>query len=99
MKISGETYYLWRAVDHEGEILESYVTKSGYKKAARAFMKKAPKQHGSLERITTDGLSSYKAAMTDFGNRAKQEISRHANSRVENSHRPFRRGERAMLRF
>ena len=27
MKINGEWHYLWRAVDHEGEILESYVTK------------------------------------------------------------------------
>ena len=41
VKINGETHYLWRAVDHEGEILESYVTKTRDKKAALAFMKKA----------------------------------------------------------
>ena len=27
VKINGEMHYLWRAVDHEGEVLESYVTK------------------------------------------------------------------------
>jgi putative transposase len=95
VKINGEMHYLWRAVDHEGEILESYVTK----KAALAFMKKARKRHGSPEAITTDGLRSYGAAMTELGNEDKQEVGRWANNRVENSHLPFRRRERAMLRF
>ena len=99
MKINGEMHYLWRAVDHEGEVLESYVTKSRDKKAALAFMKKALKRHGSPEAITTDGLRSYKAAMTELGNEAKQEVGRYANNRCENSHLPFRRRERAMLRF
>ncbi|MEQ1539158.1 MAG: DDE-type integrase/transposase/recombinase, partial [Sphingorhabdus sp.] len=40
-------HYLWRAVNQEGEILESYVTKTRDKKAALAFIKKAPKRHGS----------------------------------------------------
>ncbi len=91
--------YLWRAVDHEGEILESYVTKTRDKKAALTFMKKALKRHGSPDAITTDGLRSYGAAMNELGNRDKQEVGRWANNRVENSHLPFRRRERAMLRF
>ena len=62
-------------------------------------MRKALKRNGSPERITTDGLRSYKAAMRDLGNADRQEIGRHANNRVENSHLPFRRRERAMLRF
>ena len=99
MKINGETHYLWRAVDHEGEILESYVTKTRDKKAALTFMKKALKRHGAPERVTTDGLRSYGAAMNELGNRDRQEIGRHVNNRVENSHLPFRRRERAMLRF
>ena len=49
--------------------------------------------------ITTDGSRSYKAAMTDLGNAEKQETGRWANNSVENSHLPFRRRERAMLRF
>ena len=41
VKINGERHCLWRAVDHEGEVLESYVTKEETKKAALKFMKKA----------------------------------------------------------
>jgi putative transposase len=99
VKINGEQHYLWRAVDHEGEVLESYVTKTRDKAAALAFIKKALKRHGSPRAITTDGLRSYKAAMKEIGNADKQEIGRWANNRVENSHQPFRRRERAMLRF
>lgn len=90
VKINGEMHYLWRAVDHEGEILESYVTKTRDKAAALRSMKKAPKRHGSPEVITTDGLKSYRAAMNKLGNADKQEIGRWANNRAENSHLPFR---------
>src|SRR5687768_18434184 len=62
-------------------------------------MKKTLKRHGKVETITTDGLRSYKAAMTELGNANKEEIGRWANNRVENSHLSFRRRERAMLRF
>jgi putative transposase len=62
-------------------------------------MKKTLKRHGSPEAITTDGLRSYKVAMNELGNPEKQEIGRWANNRVENSHSPFRRRERAMIRF
>ena len=41
VKLNGEMVYLWRAVDHEGEVLESYVTKTRDKAAALSFMKKA----------------------------------------------------------
>ena len=99
VKINGEMHYLWRAVDHEGEVLESYVTKTRDKAAALSFIKKALKRHGSPRTITTDGLRSYKAAMTEIGNAEKQEVGRWANNRAENSHQPFRRRERAMLRF
>jgi len=99
VKINGETHYLWRAVDHEGEVLESYVTKTRDKPAALRFLKKALKRHGRAEKIVTDGLGSYPAAMEDLGNLARREVGRHLNNRVENSHLPFRRRERAMLRF
>ena len=99
VKLNGEMVYLWRAVDQEGEILESFVTKKRDKNAALTFMKKALKRHGSPTVIVTDGLKSYRAAMNEIGNAEKQEIGRWANNRVENSHLPFRRRERAMLRF
>lgn len=99
VKINGELMYLWRAVDHEGEVLESYVTKTRDKTAALRFMKKALKRHGSPVTIATDGNRSYGAAMNELGNRQKQEVGRWANNRAENSHLPLRRRERAMLRF
>jgi putative transposase len=99
VKINGERHYLWRAVDHEGEILESYVTKKRDKSAALKFLKKALKRHGRAETIVTDGLKSYPAAMRKLGNLDRREIGRWLNNRAENSHLPFRRRERAMLRF
>ena len=77
----------------------AYVTKARDKGAALTFIKKALKRHGKPEAITTDGLRSYGAAMTELGNGDKREVGRWANNRVENSHLPFRRRERAMLRF
>jgi transposase-like protein len=59
VKLNGEMFYLWRAVDYEGEILESFDTKTRDKAAALTFIKKALKRHGSPEAITTDGLRSY----------------------------------------
>ena len=99
VRLNGEQVYLWRAVDQEGEVLESYVTRTRDKAAALTFMKKALRRHGPPAAITTDGLRSYGAAMDELGNGDKQEVGRWANSRVENSHLPFRRRERAMLRF
>jgi len=99
VKINGKRHYLWRAVDHEGEILESYVTKTRDKAAALAFLKKALKRHGRAEKIVTDGLRSYPAAMRRLGNLERREMGRWLNNRAENSHLPFRRRERAMQRF
>ena len=82
VKINGEMHYLWRAVDHEGEVLESYVTKTRDKAAALAFIKKALKRHGSAKAITTDGLRSYGAAMKEIGNAEKREVGRWANIRA-----------------
>lgn len=67
-KLNGEMVYLWRAVDQEGEILESYITKTRDKEAALTFMKNALNRHGSPERITTDGLRSYCAGISEMGN-------------------------------
>ena len=46
VRLNGETVDLWRAVDQEGEILESFVTKRRDKATARMFMKKKLKRHG-----------------------------------------------------
>ena len=67
MKINGERHFLWRAVDHEGEVLESFVTKTRNKKAALKFLKKAMRKHGRPEVIVTDKLRSYCAALREIG--------------------------------
>ena len=99
VKINGEMRYLWRAVDHEGEALESYVTKARDKAAALKFIKKALKRHGRPRTMVTDGLRSYAAALKEIGAAHRQEVGRWLNNRVEGSHLPFRRRERAMARF
>jgi putative transposase len=99
VKINGEIHYLWRAVDHEGEVLESFVTKTRDKKAALKFLRKAMRTHGQPEVIVTDKLRSYGAALKETGAENRQETGRWLNNRVENSHQPFRRREYAMLRF
>ena len=99
VKINGETHYLWRAVDHEGEVLESYVTKRQDRKAALKFIRKSMKRYGNPAVIVTDKLRSYGAVMKVIGNASGQETGRWQNNRAENSHLPFRRRERAMLRF
>ncbi|SPJ26451.1 hypothetical protein PAA8504_04313 [Palleronia abyssalis] len=99
VKINGEQHYLWRAVDHEGEVLESFVTKRRDQKAALKFIKKAMKKHGRAEIIVTDRHRSYGAALKDLGVADRQETERWLNNRAENSHLPFRRRERAMQRF
>lgn len=62
-------------------------------------MKRALKRHGKAETIVTDGLRSYSAALRDLGNVDRHDMGRWLNNRVENSHLPFRRRARAMLRF
>jgi putative transposase len=99
VKIDGKQHYLWRAVDHESEVLECFVTKRRDRKVALTFLKKAMKRYGNPEVIVTDRLASYRAAMKVIGNKDRQEVGRHLNNRAENSHLPFRRRERAMSRF
>ena len=99
VKINGEMYYLWRAVDHEGEVLEAFVSKRRDRKAALVFLKKIMKRYGKPGAIVTDKLPSYRAALKMIGNVGIQETGRWVNNRAENSHLSFRRREYAMLKF
>jgi putative transposase len=99
VKINGERHFLWRAVEDEGEVLEIFVTKTRDRKAALKFVKKTLKRHGHAEAMVTDRLRSSGAALNELDIRDRQETGRWANNRSENSHQPFRRRERAMLRF
>ena len=99
VRINGKTHYLWRAVDHEGEVLEVYVTKRRDHRAALEFLRRAMRRYGRPGTITTDRLQSYRAAMKVIGNAAAQSCGQWLNNRAENSHQPFRRREGAMARF
>ena len=99
VKINGETHYLWRAVDHEGEVLEVFATKRPNRKAALQFLKRAIKRYGQPKVIVTERLRSYRAAMNVIGTAADRECGRCLNKGTENSHQPFRRREGAMSKF
>jgi putative transposase len=99
VRINGEIHYLWRAVDHDGEVLEVFATKRRDRKVALRFLKYAMKRYGRSRSIATDRLRSYRAAMKVIGNAANQICGRWLNNRAENSHQPFRRREGAMAKF
>jgi putative transposase len=99
VKINGELHYLWRAVDHEGEVLEAYVSRTRNRKAALKFLRKAMRRYGRPVEIVTDRCRWYGAALRDIGATARQLTGRWLNNRVENSHQPLRRRERSMQRF
>ncbi len=67
MKVNGERHYLWRAVDHEGEVLESFVTKARDRNAALKFLEKAMRRHGRADVFVTDRLRSNGAALKEIG--------------------------------
>ena len=90
---------LWRAVDHEGEVLERCAIKTRDQKAALRFLRTSSRRHGGTEAIITDRLASYGAALKSLGAAGKRETGRWLNNREENSNEPFRQRERAMLRF
>src|SRR3974377_1080784 len=89
VKINGRLCYLWRAVDHEGEVLEAVVTAKRDKAAALKFLKRIMKKYGLPAKIVTDGLCSYSAALNEIGAADRQEVGVRLNNRAENSHQPF----------
>ncbi len=113
VRINGATYYLWRAVDHEGEVLEAFVTKKRDREAALEFLRRTMKRYGRPEVIVTDRLRSYRAAMREIGNEARQDAgstigptthigrSGDENGRWRNSEAPprYKNSPPFMLRF
>jgi len=99
VKITGVTHYLWRAVDHEGEVLEAYVSVKRDRIVELKFLRKTLKRHGRPLVFVTDMLRSYGAVLKDLGLPDDRETARWLNIRAEISHQPFRRRECAMLHF
>ena len=82
VRINGEMHYLWRAVDHEGEVLEVFAAKRRDRRAALKFLKKVMNRYGRPWAIVTDRLRSYRAAMKVVGVSGRQECGRWLNRRV-----------------
>ena len=100
LKIDGRMVYLWRAVDAEGEVLDVLVQSKRNKHAALKLMRKLMRKYAfAPERLVTDDLRSYSAAVRDLGIERRHERGRWKNNRAENSHQPTRRRERKMQRF
>ena len=100
VRIAGKRMYLWRAVDHEGEILDVLLQRRRDRRAAVKLMRKLLRKHGfAPKRVTTDQLRSYGAALRHLGLNCHHEQGLRQNNRAENSHQVVRRRERKMQRF
>ena len=99
VKINGKLHYLWRAIDHEGTVLDCYVTKRRDKKAAKKVLRKLVSKYGKPKEIVTDKLKSYRAGMRDLNMVDIHETQQYKNNQVENSHLHFRRREKMMNKF
>ena len=95
--IAGRQFWLWRAVDDEGEVLDLLVQRGRDKAAAVKLMRKLLKKQGfAPDVLVTDKLRSYGAARSEMGLSARHEQGLRKNNRAENSHQPTRRRERKM---
>ncbi|GLS21119.1 hypothetical protein GCM10007874_41360 [Labrys miyagiensis] len=100
MTIAGRRFWLWRAVDSEGEVLDLLVQSRRNTAAAVRLMRKLVRKQGfAPEVIVTDRLRSYDAAIRELGLSARHDPTRRQNNRAENSHQPTRRRERKTQRF
>ena len=98
--IAGKRFWLWRAVDSEGEVLDVLVQSRRNTAAAVRLMRKLLRKQGFAPAvIVTDKLGSYSAARRKLGLEARHEQGLRKNNRAENSHQPVRRRERKMQRF
>jgi len=100
LKIDGRMVYLWRVVDAEGEVLDVLVQSKRNKHAALRLMRKLLKKYAfAPERLVTDDLRSYSAAVRQLGIEPRHERGRGKNNRAEDSHQRTRRRERNIQRF
>jgi putative transposase len=100
VRIAGRRMYLWRAVDHEGEVLDMLVQRRRDSRAALRLMRKLLKKQGFAPKLlVTDKLRSYASAFRRLGLTCTHEQGLRMNNRAENSHQMVRRRERKLQRF
>ena len=100
VRIAGKRMYLWRAVDHEGEVLDLLVQRRRDSRAALRLMRKLLRKHSFAPKLlVTDKLRSYAAAFRRLRLTCRHEQGLRKNNRAENSHQAVRRRERKQQRF
>ncbi|HEY3037891.1 MAG TPA: IS6 family transposase [Pyrinomonadaceae bacterium] len=100
LKINGRLYYLWRAVDQDGDVLDILVQSKRDKKAAKKFFRKLLKGLRYVPRVLiTDKLRSYGAAKAAVLPSVEHHHQKYQNNRAENSHQPTRLREKVMKWF
>lgn len=98
--IKGKKYWLWRAVDTDGYVLDALIQSRRNKKAALRLMRKLLKGQCVTPRVMiTDKLRSYDAAKRKIMPGVEHRSHKGLNNRAENSHLVVRRRERGMIRF
>lgn len=98
--IKKQQYYLWRAVDSEGNVLDVLLQRRRDTNAAKRFFRKLLKKQGFVPRvIVTDKLKSDEAAKKQGMPRVEHRQHKGLNNQVENLHQPTRVRERRMRRF
>jgi putative transposase len=100
VSIKGQQYYLWRAVDSEGNVLDVLLQQQRDTDAAKRFFRKLLKKQGFVPQvIVTDKLKSYEAAKKQVMKQVEHRQLKGLNNRVENSHQPTRVREQRMRKF
>ncbi len=100
VNINGRRYYLWRAVDQDGDVVDVYVQTRRDAKAAKRFFRRLLKSHDKKPwKVVTDKLRSYGVAHRELMPEAIHNTDQYANNRAELSHQPTRVRERGMRRF
>ena len=100
IKINGKQYYLWRAVDQDGEVVDVYLQAKRDGAAAKRFFKRLLRSHGGEPRkIVTDKLRSYGVAHRELIPDTIHSTQQYENNRAEQSHEVTRVRERGMRRF
>ena len=100
VSIRGARFWLWRAVDSQGEVLDILLQRRRDKAAALRLMRQLLKKYGdSPDVLVTDKLRSYGCAKRELGLSAHHEHGLRKNNRAEVSHQPVRRRERQWLGF
>lgn len=102
--LSGVTHWLWRAVNEHGEVLDVLLQEHRDTGAAKHFFRRLIDDQDIPERIVTDGLRSYGAALREIpelgaSDHVTVSAAERQNNLIEQSHRPTRDQERQQRGF